>query len=64
MDEFHCVWRWQDEADLANISEIKEPWLNQFGNMQTGIRFLHFPTQALHDYSESLEIIEPLVQHG
>lgn len=61
-----CVLRWQDGADLTNIPQIKGAWLNQFCNMQiemqTGIKVLHFQAQALHDCSDSPEIIELLVQ--
>lgn len=53
MNEFQYVLRWQDGADLTNIPEIKEACLKQIYNtqteMQNGIQFLHFQTQAWHD---------------
>lgn len=65
MDEFHCVLRRRDGADLTNIPEIQEARLSQFCNMQskmqTGIKFLHFHT---HEHSKSLKTIELLVQRG
>lgn len=53
MNELQYVLTWQDGADPTNIPKIKGACLQLFCNMliqmQKGMRFLYFQTQALHD---------------